>query len=232
MRPLAFSASRVKAFTSCAKKFWHMTVLKKGDPDKVEFKQGLAGKRGQDLHEAMEHRLLARKPLPLQYQHMEPVAGVLERAPGFTLCEAPWALDTQLNPCGTKDWDRVYVRAVPDVAKVTDTFGAIVDYKTGRPEFDEYQLKLNAAVMFRQYPSLQRISTAYMYLKIGELSKPAVYFRQQEQQLWGDLLVVPRQIEEARVLNHWPAKPGRQCKWCDVNGAGKCDKAQVPYDPN
>lgn len=228
-QPMAWSASRVKTFKSCPKKLYHMSIVPKGHLDKVLFKQGKAGARGEDLHKVMEHRILNKIALPSNFEYLEPLAKVIDAAPGTALCEAQWALDTTFKPCGTKDWDRVYVRAVPDLLKVKDYAAVILDYKTGKPEFDEYQLKLNAGVGFIQLPDVTKITTSYIYFKIGELSKPVTYLRENLTEIWRDLLVEPNKIEESRATNYWPPKPGRHCSWCDVNAARKCEFASEPY---
>lgn len=228
---IAWSDSRVKTHETCPKKFYHMVVVPRGEPDRVDYKQGYSGKKGEDFHKAMENRLLHKTPLQPVYATYEAMAQVLEAAPGTMVVEYAMALDASFQPCGTKDWDRVWIRAVPDVMKVSDTAGFILDWKTGKPEFREYQLKLNAAVAFAHFPTVQSITVVYGYLKIGTLSTPVTYYRADLEQIWNELLAEPRRMHENLARGYWPAKPGHYCSWCEVNGAGKCDKAAKRYNP-
>lgn len=206
-----------------------MSVAQKGHPDRVDYKQGFSGKAGEDFHKAMEDRLTKKKPLSEAFAKWEPLAAAIDAAVGSTVVEYPFALTAEFKPCGTKDWDNVWIRAVPDVMKVTDGVIFIVDWKTGKPEFDEYQLKLNAAVAFQHYPSVQKVVVTYGYLQINEFSTPVTYSRADLTKIWDELLVEPRKMHENLAINYWPARPGYYCGWCEVNGAGKCDKADRPY---
>lgn len=229
MKKIAWSASRVKNHKQCPKKFYHMSVAMKGHPDRIEFRQGRAGEKGEDFHSVMQNRLEKKTPLPPGYVQWEPLCAAIDSAPGTIVVEYPFALTASFTPCGTKDWDNAWIRATPDVMKVTDQVIFIADWKTGKPEFDEYQLKLNAAVAFQHYPSVETIVVAYGFTQLGEWSTPVTYYRKDLTQIWDELLAEPRKIHENLAMNHWPARPGYWCGWCDVNRVGKCDKADRKY---
>jgi len=226
---IAWSASRVKNFMQCPKKFYHTSAAPSGHPDRIPFKQGFAAKAGEDFHKVMQARLEKKAPLTAGFAQWEPLALAIEGATGTTVVEYQFALTEHFTPCGTKDWDNVWIRAVPDVMKVTDTAIFIVDWKTGKPDYDQYQLKLNAAVAFQHYPSVQEVVTCYVFTKTGEFSKKEHYKREDLAAIWDELLVEPRKMHENLAMNHWPARPGHYCGWCEANAAGKCDKASRPY---
>jgi hypothetical protein len=229
MNKIAWSASRVKNHKECPKKFYHMSVAPKGHPDRVEFAQGYAGKLGEDFHKMMQNRLERKVPFPAGHEQWEQLAVVIEAAAGSTVVEYPFALTMQFQPCGTKDWDNVWIRAVPDVMKVTDEVIVIVDWKSGKLEESTYQLDLCAAVAFAHYPSVQKVVAWYGYTKLGSFGTPVTHLRSDLTALWDKLLVEPRKMHENLAMNYWPARPGYYCGWCDVNKAGKCDKADRPY---
>ena len=228
-KKIAWSASRVKTFLECEKKFYHMAVVPKGHPDRVEYNQGMPQQKGQEFHKAMELRLTKKTPLPLQWERFEVFAQMVEKFPGSLVVEYPFALDGELKPCGTREWDKVWVRAIPDVMMVGEDKLLLVDWKTGKIVDDEYQLKLCAAAAFAHYPTIQEVIAVYVFLQHDHMSNPVTYQRVDLETIWEELLETPRLIHDRLHTNFWRARPGRWCRWCDVNGAGKCDQAAESY---
>lgn len=227
---ISWSPSRVDDFEGCPKRMYHRSVAKRGDPDRVEGDpQTAEQKQGDVVHKMLEYRVSRGQPLPQDYQRYEPTVAAIAGAPGKTLTELELAIDYNLAPCGYKDWDRAYGRVKADILKLNGGLGFAGDYKTGKPKFDEFQLKLTAAVLFVTFPELEQVTTAYIWLNHGPMIDPATYHRSALATMWDNLLVVPRRIQECEVMGNWPARPGRHCSWCPVNREKKCQFAQQPY---
>lgn len=222
---IAWSHSRAGDYEKCPFMFYMKSVApKEMRPKFIKSPQMLEGTR---QHKVLEVRVSRGVPVPEADAKLEPIAASLIAAPGKTFTEVELCLNSDLQPCGWFD-DEAYVRAIIDVMKLNNNLAFLGDYKTGTPDFDEKQLKLNAAVAFQTYPAVDTITTAYIWLKTGTLD-PAVYKREQLRALWDELLVTPQKIQESSVMNHWKKEPGRWCKFCDVNREGKCDKAKERY---
>jgi len=224
---VAWSHSRVKMLRTCARQFAEIHVLKRIKDAPKGFEQNT----GLEIHKVLEQRIKTRKELPPQYQYLEPVAQVIEEALGDTYCEVQLGLDANLEPCGYKDWDRCWVRAIVDILKVgIDTLLA-GDYKTGKVDVDEAQLKLTAAMLFKLFPRVNTITTSYIWLAFGTVDS-RTYTRDQLDDLWEELLEDPRKMVEFNILQRWPTRPGHHCAWCPVNKAGLCEDARKPYKGN
>lgn len=105
----------------------------------------------------------------------------------------------------------------------------IPTHNTGKMSFDGEQLKLTAAVVFQHYPDVDTVASAYLWLKDG-VPDVKYYKREELPRMWEELLQEPAKMQEAYVMDAWPAKPGPgKCGWCTVNKYGKCPEAAERY---
>lgn len=224
VQPIAWSPSRVNTFESCPSQFQHFNVLKD-----VKYEQGAPQAEGERVHKALEMRLANKIALDPKDARLEPLIVAIERMPGTTYAERDYALDHNLRPCGYFD-KACYVRVTIDVTnlRVADRFAWLGDYKTGKVKLDEFQLKAYAAVIFHYFTDIDTVKTNYLWLR-DRLVNGATYTRAQLPEIWRELLKTPTAIQKAAEMNHWPAKPGRQCAWCTVNKFGKCPDAAERY---
>jgi hypothetical protein len=182
---------------------------------------------GDRVHKMLDKRIKKEAPLPVEEQHLEPLVLSIERAPGQTFSEQKMTINGHLAPTGWFSED-AWCRIVIDVMKINGTRGFMGDWKTGRPTFDEYQLKCNAALGFVFYPSLEHITTAYIWLRTKMLD-PKEYTRADLPRMWEELLQEPIRMQEHSRRDYWPERPGNHCKWCGVNKQQRCKSASVPY---
>lgn len=222
---ISFSASRVADYKACPKMFYEKNVAKS-----VPFVKTREMEEGTRVHKVLEYRVRDKVPLIGEDQQYERICQSLEKAAGTTFCELQIALDQRFAPCGWFD-KQAYIRVIMDVMKLNGESGFMGDYKTGKPKFDEYQLKLAAAVGFVVYPAVRKWTTAYIWLKSG-LMDPATYTREQLPGMWESLLEWPAKMQESSVLNNWRATPGWACGYCPVNKTHTCEVAKGPYRGN
>lgn len=216
---LAWSHSRVEDYRKCPYMLYHKAVLKD-----VPFKQTPQMAEGERIHKALEFKVRDGTPMPAKYSKYEPLAASIANAPGHTLCEYKITLDAGLRSTGWFSPD-AWLRVIIDVMKINGDVGFMGDYKTGQSmKFNEHQLKLFAAAGFIAFPQVNKWTTAYIWTEFNVLD-PAVYTRDQFPEIWKELMVTPDEMQRSYVMNHWPAKTGHHCKWCDVNKAGKCEFA-------
>lgn len=228
---IAWSHSRRKQFMDCPKQFFHCSVARKGDPDRVEFVQSQAMLDGLEIDNALTARVAANTPLPAKFADYEGMVQVLLDTPGTKLTQVKLALDQTFKPCGYMDWNNTWLRAIYDVAIVNGAYAFIGDYKNGQIWLDKDQLKLFAAVGFHYFPEVETIDVSYIWLRHG-VTTDATYRRRDLPDMWADLLPDVERMQVSFKNNHWPPEPKRgkaTCKWCSVNKAGKCPAAAGPY---
>lgn len=233
---LSWSYSRLQKYLLCPWNAWCTSIAPKWDPNRVPYEASPAQAAGTEVDEALTARGQSGTPLPPKYQHLEPVAAVLAAAPGVNLYQLDIALDRAFKPCGSKDWDRCWLRVKIDYANIRGTRALFVDHKNGKVSIDEKQLKLYAAAGFMWDTNLEIIDTTYNWLQYPEFpSTPRTYRRSEASALWQEFLPDVERMNVSFQTNHWPATPEKTvggasvCKWCDVNRLGKCPVAAVKF---
>lgn len=222
VQKISWSHSRIDDFKKCARMFHEKNILKT-----VPFEQTEPMLEGDRVHKMLDKRIRGDVALPIDYQHLEPLVVSILNAPGQTFAEQKMTINDQLKPTGWFSSD-AYCRVIVDVMKIKDTVGFMGDWKTGKPNFDEHQLKLFSAVGFEFFPSLEHITTAYIWLKTRTLD-PKIYHRADLPKIWEELLVEPTRLQDYANRDYWPERPGKHCKWCGVNKQRRCKSAAEPY---
>lgn len=234
---LSWSYSRLQKYLNCPWNAWCTSIAPKWHPDRVPYQANAAQAAGTAIDDALTKRGQDGTPLPPQYQQFERMAVVLASAPGAKLYQLDLALDQAFAPCGSKDWDRCWLRVKIDYANVRGKWALFVDHKNGKVAIDEEQLKLYAATGFMQFPELQQIDTSYSWLQHG-FTTDRSYHRSELGVLWQEFLPDVERMNVSFANNHWPATPENKvngasvCKWCDVNRLGRCSVAKVPFGKN
>lgn len=227
---LAWSHSRMNQFLECPKQLYHNAVAPKGHPDRIEFTQTKAMVDGNLVDDALSKRITNGTPLPPQYAPYEPMVAAILAAPGAKYAQLKVTLDRAFKPCGYFDHS-AWVRSIYDVAVINSTHAFIGDFKNGQIWPDTNQLTLFAATAFHQFPELEVVDTAYIWLKHG-VTSDETYRRKELNDLWQVFIPNEERMQACYKTGHWPAAPRRgdkSCKQCGANQAGKCDKAQGPY---
>lgn len=226
---LAWSHSRLKTYKECPGQLWHTAVAPRGHPDRVEYTQSDAAKAGSAVDDALTKRISLGTPLPPQYAKWESMVQMFLQQPGAKLTQVQLALDRQFQPCGSKDWDRVWVRAIYDIAVINGNYMFVGDWKNGSMWIDEQQLRLFATVGFHHYQEVELIDTSYIWLAHNQLS-PKMYWRRELPDLWQTFLPDVERMQISWRNQDWPKTPSdRACGWCPVNQAGKCPVAAVKF---
>lgn len=211
----SWSYSRLNSFEICPRRYYEITVAK-SVVDKPNAQQG----EGLVTHKALELNVLRGQPLPQELRNLEPLMYQLKAAPGQIYAEQKLALDANFQPCGWKDWDVAWCRAVIDVMKIHDDAAFAGDYKTGKPKFESDQLKLTAAVVFHHHPMVQKVTTAFLWLN-HPTARPTTetYWREALPVIWQDFLPRVERLQIATTQNKWPERPNGLCRQhCPVTG--------------
>jgi len=213
---IAWSHSRNTTFLQCPKKFFHLNVAKD-----VPFEESEAMRWGKQVHKALERRLGVGAELPsnmTQYEKAAVMASkVADRMAGDILCEQQLAVDQKLKPCnwfGAQTWGR----CILDLLIINEETGNAVawDWKTGKKKDDDRQLAIQAAFVFRHYPTIKTVKSGFVWLKEGCDISSVTFSRDREKHIWRQILPVVRDLTDAVNIGDWPARPSGLCGWCPV----------------
>ena len=222
-KAFAWSYSKLKNFETCPRRYHAVDVEKSHGQDGPPSPDLV---RGEELHKAMEERVLGTSKLPPQFIYMEDWAKKLtkELHPYQIIqCELKLATDKDGKPTGYFDrttWLRTkidYLRSLPTEKEGVDV-GHIVDYKTGKiPKvWDGTQLLLNAYSVFASYNHIQTIRVDYLWTEFNDTTHE-VFHRKDVPKAMDALLPRVAALETAHNTGDYPPKPCGLCKdYCPV----------------
>lgn len=204
-RPWSFS--HLEGFDTCPRKFYETKVVKKYiEPPTVHTEWG------KTVHTAFENRIKYNTPLPEGMAKWEPIATKIATLPGEKHCELPVSLDRSFRPT---EWSSGWTRGVIDVAIISGNSAAVIDYKTGKRKPSD-QLLLYSAYLLALYPTVEKVSTAFVWLKTEKVDKDVVK-RENSPKIWATFLERSDRLASAYERNSWPERPSGLCRgWCPV----------------
>ena len=215
MSLVPWSYSKLKAFETCPKQFYHMKILKE-----YPVVESDAMRYGTDVHLACEEHIRDNKPIPKKYSYVQPSLDALKRKKGKKLCEYELGLTEDLQPCGFWDED-VWFRGIADLIILNEEDGIawVVDYKTGKSAryADKGQLELMALAVFKHFPQIEVVRGSLLFVVCKQLITES-YTRPRRE---NDLEVKYRDKFSQMVIasdnNVWNPNPSGLCRaWCDV----------------
>lgn len=214
----AWSHSSLTSFETCPKKFYH-TRVKKDIPDPP----GEAAQWGSEAHKKLEHRLAKGVPLPDYLSHCEPIVQQIMAKDGKRLVEEQIALTKDLLPTSWFGKD-VWCRGVIDAGVVNEKRAVLLDWKFGKRKPDSDQMKLFAAFSFAKFPWIEKVTTAFVWLKDNKIDREE-FNKSDVPVIWQETLPRIMRVEQAYEKDSWPAKPSGLCKnYCPVRSCEFCGK--------
>ena len=169
---------------------------------------------GVAVHEALENRGKHKLPLPSNMAQFEMYAAALEKIPGEH--------DHELSLGMTKDfaksdyWDQSsWGRGKIDVVVRRDYEAVVCDWKTGKYRPNAMQPAISAALVFANYPVVQKVTTLWTYVQAGNISKD-VFTRTSMAQQAGPFLTISNDLDWARANDRWVKRPSGLCRFCPV----------------
>ena len=165
-----WSFSKLKAFETCPKQFYHEKVLKE-----YPFVQTDAIIYGNEFHKACENYIGDEEPLPEKFMYVKDALDTLNGKRGIKLCEKKLGITADLEPCDFYD-RRVWFRGIADllIVDVVGNMAWVVDYKTGKSAkyADKGQLELMALSVFSYMPKIDTINAGLLFVS----SKVRIFF--------------------------------------------------------
>jgi hypothetical protein len=207
----AWSYSSIKTFDQCAKKYFHLKVVKD-----VKDEPGEAADYGTAVHEAAELFITNGTPIPEKFAFMRPIVEPLAKKKGTKYAEIKVGVTKELEPCGFFAKD-VWYRGIADLLIIDGTKAWLVDYKTGKNAkyADIKQLDLLAGAIFIHYPEVEVINSALLYVVSQEMPRK-IHHRQHLLTYMGVFDTQLDRLEAAKENGVWNANPSGLCGWCPV----------------
>jgi RecB family exonuclease len=203
----AWSFSRMKAFETCPKQFYHVHVRKE-----FPFRETEATRYGTEFHAAAENYIRDGTPVPERFAFARPTLEALNAKPGTKHCEVKMGLTEALEPCDFNAPD-VWFRGIVDLVIVDGDRAFIVDYKTGKSAryADTGQLQLMALAVFAHFPEVRRATGALLFV-IAEKFVPAVYAATDRSVLWAPWIKKYARLQKAYDTDVWNPSPTGLCR--------------------
>lgn len=202
-----WSFSRIKAFDTCPKQFYHTYILKEFPYEETE-----AMRYGTEFHKAAEEFIRDGKPVPERFAFAKPALESLAAKPGEKHCEFKFGLTRNLEPCSFFAKD-VWFRGVVDLAIIDGERAWIVDYKTGKSaRYAEVgQLELMALAVFKHFPKVKKINGGLVFVVADEFVKDK-YEIELEGEMWAKWFSEYAKMEKAEETGVWNPKPSGLCR--------------------
>lgn len=217
----AWSFSSLNQYYTCPKQYYHLRVAK-------DFKDtpGEAALDGQIRHKHLENRILHGTPLPSGTSQFEPIVSKMLETPHDAIhAEKQYCLNSDFQPVEWFSKD-AWVRGVIDVELRKNNSVVVADWKFGKRKPDSDQLKLFAALVMTADPEVDKVSTAFFWLKERKVDRDK-FTRADVPEIWQYFLARYSHLELAYANDKWIARPSGLCKnycvvtSCPYNGKRK-----------
>lgn len=216
---LTHSYSSIKLFENCPLRYYRQRVTKEVEDAGSEYT-----KYGERVHALLEARLKGAG-IAQDVIKYEPLCKSVEKLAehGELFVEKELVLTENLTPTGWWEPD-AWLRSKLDVLVVVGDKAVVMDWKTGKRNPDQFQMRLFAAQVFRHFPEVAQVKTSLIWLKTLEMDTEQ-YDRQGANTLWADVLRRIRRVHDAYENANWPARPSGLCRYCPCRH--DCDYAVV-----
>lgn len=207
-----WSFSRIKAFDTCPKQFYHTYILKEFPYEETD-----ATRYGNEFHKAAELFIKDGKPIPKKFEFARPTLEALAAKPGDKHCEYKFGLTRDLQPCSFFA-KNVWFRGVIDLAIIDGDRAFIVDYKTGKSAryAETGQLELMALAVFKFFPEVKKVNAGLLFVVADEFIKDQ-YKIDLEGEMWAKWLGEYAKMEKAEEHDVWNPRPSGLCRaYCKV----------------
>lgn len=198
-------------YENCPHKAWHIYVLKD-----IPYVETPEMKWGNAVHTAMEYRLSGRAELPQAMLAAEPICQTIDALPQ----QYPQRVEYRLGmtakgePCDYFG-DAVWFRGKADWSVRAMGASWILDWKTGNPREEPFELETNALLLKVNHPELDHIVGQYFWMKTGQIGLR--YTLTRFGVTFARLQSIRAEMEVLDALNQpWPKKKNPLCGWCGV----------------
>ena len=179
----------------------------------VPFEQTPAMRQGEELHKMLQQRIQHGIVLPAKYEQHEPLCAAISGYRAAAHVEEALGVTEDQRPCDF--WDHnVWGRGRIDLAVCSAPHAIILDWKTGSPRENPFELEVQAYLLKINYPKLETIVGRYVWLRENRLGPV-----HDLSDTLGTLKRIRKMLERAdgyAAKEDWPKTKTPLCGWCNV----------------
>jgi CRISPR/Cas system-associated exonuclease Cas4 (RecB family) len=202
------SYSFLTDFRNCPRKAWHKFVARDLPREsRPAMDYGIA------VHKAFEERLRANKPFPDDMKEFEAYALAAEQGKGKMYAEEQLSIAGDGTPTDFFG-EKVWLRGKIDFARINENVAVMLDWKTGKPNEDPFELEIGALMLKCTYRGLEIVRGAYVWLKekrIGRMFDLSNFAR-----TFNEVKTTMKAVEALPLEQEWPPTSNPLCGWCPV----------------
>jgi hypothetical protein len=167
---------------------------------------------GNYVHDAMEKRVKHKTPLPADIVAYEKYAAPLDQC--TVQAEQKLGFTAAGRPCGFFDND-VWFRGKVDISILLRTdAAAVVDWKTGKPREEPFELETSALLLQAHKPEITYLVGTYVWFK--EDRKGDLHQLSNTEKTWKKINTRASEIQWSIDKGEFTKTPGPLCGFCNV----------------
>tara|TARA_R110002124_G_scaffold154490_1_gene321530 strand:+ start:214 stop:879 length:666 start_codon:yes stop_codon:yes gene_type:complete len=210
----AWSYSSIKTFEQCPKKYYHLKVLKD-----IKDSGSQATIYGQEVHQAAEDYVKDGTPIPEKFAYIRKVVERIAKQEGDKYTEHKMGLkktEDGYETCKFLGKD-VWWRGIADVVIINGSTAYSIDYKTSKNAryADTKQLDLVAGGLFVEFPEVDTIKSALLFVVSGDLIRKN-HYREHMDKYINTFEPTLDRLDTAEQTAVWNAVSGPLCRFCPV----------------
>lgn len=210
----AWSYSSIKTFEQCPKKYYHLKVLKD-----IKDSGSQATIYGQEVHQAAEDYVKDGTPIPEKFAYIRKVVERIAKQKGDKYTEHKMGLkktEDGYETCKFLGKD-VWWRGIADVVIINGNTAYSIDYKTSKNAryADTKQLDLVAGGLFVEFPEVDTIKSALLFVVSGDLIRKN-HYREHMDKYINTFEPTLDRLDTAEQTAVWNAVSGPLCRFCPV----------------
>jgi CRISPR/Cas system-associated exonuclease Cas4 (RecB family) len=210
----AWSYSSIKTFEQCPKKYYHLKVLKD-----IKDSGSQATIYGQEVHQAAEDYVRDGTPIPEKFAYIRKVVERIAKQEGDKYTEHKMGLkktEDGYETCKFLGKD-VWWRGIADVVIINGSTAYSIDYKTSKNAryADTKQLDLVAGGLFVEFPEVDTIKSALLFVVSGDLIRKN-HYREHMDKYINTFEPTLDRLDTAEQTAVWNAVSGPLCRFCPV----------------
>jgi len=207
---IPWSYTFLSTYQNCPDQAFHRYIAKD-----VPYVETAAMAWGNRVHDAMDKRISAGRPLDGDVAKFEPFAKAFDGKKVET--EKRMGLREDGSPCGFYDTDCYGHMKLDVIYEPGDATIRLFDWKTGKVREDPFELRLQALFVQARNPEVRAIRGWYVWLGQGEAGRlGAPHDLSDIERTWAEVDSIMHTIKSNAAINHWPKREGPLCRYCPV----------------
>jgi len=215
---ITWSFSSLSTYETCPRKYWAEKVAQV-----VPWGTNEAAEWGSYVHECLENYVRDRTPLPDNVAHYKPLAdkvvGLTEAMEGAQVFVEEKLAVNERGEAVPFDDPSAFGRGIADVLILyPNGVAVVVDYKTGKYRGPTAQAPINAWLVFKNYPQITEVKTAFIYIKMKYTDRQT-FTRENVREPMSNVLGTVERLRMSVENENFPATKNGLCRnYCGYTG--------------